>query len=178
MSKAKNRAIFFDRDGVILKPIVMDGKPRPPHSMAEYRALSGVVPGAREVVLAVKATGFLVILVSNQPDIAYGIISKEEWRWIQDQLKDFPFDDTYICFHRREDQCDCMKPKPGLFLEATAKWNIDLANSFLVGDTADDVGAAKAAGCTSILLRQEYNTAVPSDIAIKTLAELPVELKR
>src|SRR3989344_2813015 len=97
----KRRAVFFDRDGVILKAVVMDEKPRPPHSIAEYNALSGVVAGAKEAVLKVKRAGFLAFLISNQPDIAYGNISKAEWQWIQDQLTDIPFDGVVICFHRR-----------------------------------------------------------------------------
>ncbi len=172
MQDKKRKAVFFDRDGVILKPIVMDGKPRPPHSIAEYKALSGILPGAKEAVEKVKAAGFLAILVSNQPDIAYGVISKTEWQWIQDQLKDIPFDDVFICFHRRDDNCDCMKPEPGKFFEAAKKWNLDLTQSFLVGDTKDDVGVAKNAGCKSILIRQPYNEKVSVDIAIDDISEL------
>ena len=146
MEKEKKKAVFFDRDGVILKPIVMDGRPRPPHSIAEYKALSGVMQGAKETVEAVKTAGFLAILATNQPDIRYGKISKEEWQWIQNQISDIPFDDIFICFHGRDDNCECKKPKPGLLLEATRKWTIDLSRSFLVGDTDYEVEAARRAG--------------------------------
>lgn len=172
MSGTKRCAVFFDRDGVVLKAVVENGKPRPPYSIAEYRALSGIVPGAKEAVEQVKTAGFLAILVTNQPDIAYGVISNEEWQWIQDQIKDIPFDDVFICFHRRDDNCACMKPKPGNLFEAANKWNIDLANSFLVGDTKDDVAAAKAASVQAILLEAPYNSAVSSDMRIQSLAEL------
>ncbi|MDO8564703.1 MAG: HAD-IIIA family hydrolase [bacterium] len=172
MTEGKIRAVFFDRDGVILKPIVMDGRPRPPHSVAEYKALSGVIPSAKEVVEKVKAAGFLVFLISNQPDIAYGVISKEEWHDIQNTLAGVPFDDVFICFHRRDDNCSCMKPKPGLLLQAAEKWNIDLPNSFLVGDTKDDVGAAHAAGVKSVLVRQPYNEVLSADVIIDTLSAL------
>lgn len=172
MQKEKKRAVFFDRDGVILKVVVMDGRPRPAHSIAEYKALSGVMSGAKEAVEKVKAAGFLAFLISNQPDIAYGVISKDEWQWIQDQTNDIPFDDVFICFHRRDDNCDCMKPKPGKLLEAAKKWDIDLSHSFLVGDTKDDVAAAQNAGCISILLEAPYNTSVTSDIRIRSLNEL------
>lgn len=170
MREAKKRAVFFDRDGVILKPVVMDGRPRAPHSIAEYKTLSGIRPEAREAVEKVKALGFLAILVTNQPDIAYGVISKEEWQWIQDQTKSIPFDDVFICFHRRDDNCECMKPKPGMLLDAGKKWNIDLAKSFMVGDTADDMGAAKSAGCKGILVDAPYNASLPSDARIDSLA--------
>lgn len=176
--KEKRRAIFFDRDGVILKAIVMDGKPRPAHSVAEYKALSGVMPGAKEAVEKVKAAGFLAVLVSNQPDIAYGVISKDEWQWIQNQTKDIAFDDVFICLHRRDDNCDCMKPKPGMLFDATKKWDIDLTQSVLVGDTKSDVQTAMAAGCQNVLLDAVYNREVVSDIRISALSELVTVLLR
>lgn len=172
MKKVKKRAVFFDRDGVILQAVVMDGRPRPPHSIAEYKVLSGRLPHAKDAVEEVKRAGFLAILMSNQPDIAYGVISKAEWQWIQDQIKDIPFDDVFICKHRRDDNCECMKPKTGMFTAAAKKWNIDLAHSFKVGDTAQDTEAAKTAGCTSVILDAPYNTSVQSDIRIRSLAEL------
>jgi len=178
MTNEKRQAVFFDRDGVILKTVVMDGRPRPPHSIAEYNALSGVVAGAKEAVLKVKRAGFLAFLISNQPDIAYGNISKAEWQWIQDQLTDIPFDGVLICFHRRDDNCDCMKPGPGKLLEAEKKWNINLSGSFLVGDTKDDVAAAQAAGTQSILLEASYNADVQSDFRIGVLSELPDILQK
>lgn len=172
MPEKKKRAVFFDRDGVILKAVVMDGRPRPPHSIAEYKALSGVVSGAKEAVEWVKQAGFLSILATNQPDMAYGVIAKAEWQWIQDQIKDIPFDDCFFCFHRRDDTCDCMKPKPGLLLAAARKWNIDLSQSFVVGDTKDDVVAAQSAGCNSILVDAPYNGAIAGGIRIASLSEL------
>lgn len=171
MEPKKQRAIFFDRDGVILKPIVMDGKPRPPHSITEYKALSGIMPGVKEAVKRAKDAGYLAILISNQPDIAYGVISKGEWQWIQDQVIALMFDDIFICFHRRDDNCDCMKPKPGMLLMAEKKWNIDLPQSFLVGDTKDDVAAAEAAGVTSILVDTLYNAKVTSKNRIQSLVD-------
>ena len=178
MEKEKKKAVFFDRDGVILKPIVMDGKPRPPHSIAEYRALGGIISGAKEAVERVKAAGFLAILATNQPDVRYGKISREDWQWIQDRLKDISFDDIFICFHGRDDGCECKKPKPGMLFDAAEKWDLDLAKSFMVGDTEGDVGAAQAVGCRSILLETAYNTALKSDFRISSLAELPLVLKR
>ncbi len=174
MKTEKRRAVFFDRDGVVLKAVVMDGKPRPPHSIAEYKARSGIMDGAQEAVEKVRALGFLAILVTNQPDIAYGVISKEEWQWIQDQIKGIPFDDVFICFHRRDDNCECMKPKPGMLLEAAKKWNLDLSRSLMVGDTKDDADAAKAAGCKSILIDTLYNASVQSDFRINSLRDLRV----
>ena len=115
--EGKRRAVFFDRDGVILKAVVINGKPRPPYSLAEYTAFSGIVPGAKEVVEEAKTLGFVAILVSNQPDIRYKNISQTEWKLIQDQTKDIPFDDVFICFHGKDDGCECKKPNPVCFLK-------------------------------------------------------------
>ncbi len=154
------RAVFFDRDGVILKTIVENGIPRPPYSIAEYREKSGVIAGAREAVAAVKAAGFLAILVTNQPDVKYGKITKEDFEYIQGEVAALSFDDIFLCPHGREDGCDCKKPKPGMLLTAAKKWEIDLAQSFMVGDSAADVGAGKAAGCKTILLDYGYNQGI------------------
>lgn len=176
MKEEKKKTVFFDRDGVILKAIIENGKPRPPYSISEYKEKSGIIPRAKEAVEKVKALGFLAVLVSNQPDIAYGNISRKEWQWVQDQLKDIPFDDIFICFHRRDEGCECKKPKPGLLLEAARKWNIDLTRSFIVGDTLDDVEAARAAGCRTILLDYGYNKGVVADIRIADLSKLTSSL--
>lgn len=176
MTDTKKRAVFFDRDGVILKTIIENGKPRPPYSISEYKEKSGIISGAKEAVEKVKGLGFLAILVTNQPDIAYGNISREDWQWIQGQLKDIPFDDAFFCFHGRDDGCECKKPKPGLLLEAARKWNIELTKSFVVGDTEVDAGAAKAVGCKTILLDYSYNKEVVADIRILDISKLTPSL--
>lgn len=171
--KGKKKAVFFDRDGVILKVVIKKGFPRPPQSIAEYKAQSGIIPGAKEAVAQIRKLGFLAILVTNQPDIAYGNISREDWQWIQDQLKDIHFDDAFFCFHGRDEGCECKKPKPGLLLEAARKWNINLAQSFMVGDTERDTFAGRAAHCKTILLDSGYNKGVATDARIIHLSQLP-----
>lgn len=168
----KRQAVFFDRDGVILKPVVENGVSRPPQSIAEYKEKSGILFGAREAVEAVHAAGFLAILATNQPDIHYGVITPKDFDWIQGKAAALSFDDVFICFHGREEGCACKKPKPGLLLAAAKKWDIDLSRSFMVGDTAADVGAAHAAGCRSIVVETSYNAGVESDIRITSLAGL------
>lgn len=175
---SKHRAVFIDRDGVILKPVIEQGVPRPPQSIAEYEEKSGILPGAREAIEAVKAAGFLAILATNQPDIHYGVITQKDFDWIQGKVAALPFDDVFICFHGREEGCACKKPKPGMLIAAAKKWKIDLARSFMVGDSAADVGAAQAAGCRSIVVETSYNATVKSDIRITSLAGLfPVLLE-
>ena len=73
------------------------------------------------------------------------------------------FDDDFICFHGRDDECGCKKLKPGMLLAAAKKWNIDLPRSYFVGDTESDTIAARAAGCASILIDTWYNKKIESD---------------
>jgi len=166
------RAVFFDRDGVILKAVMdASGEPRPPYSVVEYKEKSGVMVGAKEAVLALRNAGFLAILATNQPDIRYGKITEGDWQWIQNQIADIPFDDIFICFHGRDDGCECKKPKPGMLLAAAKKWQIDLKSSFMIGDERSDIEAGKAAGCKTILIEDEVNDGVTADKRVKNLSE-------
>lgn len=174
----KKRCVFFDRDGIIIKAVVENGKPRPPYSREEFEWKSGIQDGARATVQAVRAAGFLAILATNQPDLHYGKITKADFDYIQGLVATLPFDDIFICVHGREERCNCKKPKPGMLLAAAKKWDIDLAASFIVGDTSDDTGAAKDAGCKSILLEAPYNSTLSSDGRIRLLSELPLVFLR
>jgi D-glycero-D-manno-heptose 1,7-bisphosphate phosphatase len=115
--------------------------------------------------------GFLRILITNQPDIAYGYVTREDWQWMQSHVEALPLDDIFICFHTRFDGCLCKKPKPGMILDAAKKWGIDLEHSYMIGDTAADTGAAKEAGVKSILLMRDYNTGVESNFVAGSLFE-------
>ncbi|QQG42869.1 MAG: HAD-IIIA family hydrolase [Candidatus Giovannonibacteria bacterium] len=172
MAHVGNKAVFFDRDGVILKAVVDAGVPRPPYSVAEYKEKSGIMPGAKEAVEAVRRNGFLAILATNQPDIRYGRITKEDWQWIQNQIVDIPFDDIFICFHGRDDGCECKKPKPGMLIAAAKKWGIDLKKTFMVGDSESDVKAGQAAGCKIILIDHEQNKNLEPDFRVTNLSEV------
>ena len=166
------RAVFIDRDGVILKAVINDvGGPRPPYSVVEYKKKSGVVPWAKEAVLALRDAGFLTILTTNQPDIRYGKITKKDWQWIHNQIAGISFDDIFICFHGRNDGCECKKPRPGMLIEAAKKWGIDLKNSFMIGDTESDAIAGRAAGCKTIIIDYNYNKDVETDARVGNLRE-------
>lgn len=144
-----SRAIFLDRDGVINANIVRDGRPYGPRNSEEFALL----PGVEEAVRRAKAAGFLVIVVTNQPDVALGIIPQATADSFHAEIRRrLPLDDIEICWHTEADNCDCRKPKPGLLLRAAAKHEIDLAASYLVGDRWRDIDAAHAAGCHAILV--------------------------
>jgi D-glycero-D-manno-heptose 1,7-bisphosphate phosphatase len=165
----RNRALFIDRDGVLNENYVRNGKPYAPRSFAEFKLMPGIGEAARRA----KAAGFLLILVSNQPDIADGFTPRAEFDAMQALLtKTIPFDDLKICFHTKNDNCDCRKPKPGMLLEAAADHDIDLKASYFVGDRWRDVLAGQAAGVFTILVE----TGLKQDEPItpeKTVSSLP-----
>jgi D-glycero-D-manno-heptose 1,7-bisphosphate phosphatase len=144
----RKRAVFLDRDGVINVTHFRAGKSRAPDRLEEFEYL----PGVQEAVNSLKNAGFLLIVVTNQPDVARGWQKKE----IVDAMNakvfcDLAIDDLKVCFHDN-DQCECRKPKPGMLIEAAAEWRIDLARSYMIGDRQSDLEAGFAAGCSSILI--------------------------
>jgi len=179
----KKRAIFIDRDGV-LNDIVDRGENffvggvrarfGAPSRYSEFRLISGV----HESLEILGTLGLLRILATNQPDIAYGILSQTDHERIMQEVKALPLDDIFVCLHKRDDGCLCKKPKPGMLLDAADKWNIDLASSFMIGDTKDDVEAARAVGCATVIVDCDYNKEVEADIRVGSLLEAARSIKQ
>jgi D-glycero-D-manno-heptose 1,7-bisphosphate phosphatase len=143
------KAIFLDRDGVLNKLIIRDGKAQAPYSLEEFALFPGVVTA----LSMIKANGFLTIIVTNQPDVARGWIKKENVELINNKIKEIlPIDDIKICYHTNTDNCLCRKPMPGMLLSAAAEWGIDLSASYMIGDRYGDVAAGVKAGCKTILV--------------------------
>jgi D-glycero-D-manno-heptose 1,7-bisphosphate phosphatase len=164
------RAVFLDRDGVINANLERNGKPVAPTTVAEFRFL----PGVTEAASRLKQAGFLLVIVTNQPDVANGITPKATLEAMHAEIhRNLPIDDIMICFHTDRDQCSCRKPKPGLILDAAAKHDIDLAASHLVGDRWRDVLAGQAAGCGTIMVDHGYQQDQPCkpDRIVRSLAE-------
>jgi D-glycero-D-manno-heptose 1,7-bisphosphate phosphatase len=164
------RAVFLDRDGVINRAVVRDGKPYPPDSLAGLEILSGV-PDALEQL---RAAGFLNIVVTNQPDVATGKQRREVVEAMHARLlATLAIDAVKVCYHVAADNCACRKPKPGMLQEAAAELGIDLAASFLVGDRWRDIGAAHAAGCKAYFVERDYKEKWPDKpyVAVKSLLE-------
>jgi D-glycero-D-manno-heptose 1,7-bisphosphate phosphatase len=157
--EVSQRAVFLDRDGVINRAVIRDGKPYPPSSLAELEILSSVP----DALLRLKRAGYLLIVVSNQPDVARGTTTQAQVEAINTRLREeLPIDEFRMCFHDGHENCSCRKPKPGMLLEAAAKWNVDLGKSFMVGDRWRDIDAANAAGCTAFFIDYGYNERVPA----------------
>ena len=107
-----------------------------------------------------RQAGFLLIVVTNQPDVARGVQRREVVETINEALRrQVPIDDIRVCYHDDADDCICRKPGPGLLLEAASAWAIDLTNSFMVGDRWKDVEAGRRAGCKTVLIKRVYSEA-------------------
>lgn len=140
------RAVFLDRDGVINRSLVRAGKPYAPTQASEFELL----PGVATALSRLRQHGFLNIVVTNQPDIATGKQRREDLDALHQRLKtELAIDAIKVCCHVDADDCACRKPKPGLLLEAAQEFNIDLGNSFMVGDRWRDIAAGQRAGCKS-----------------------------
>jgi D-glycero-D-manno-heptose 1,7-bisphosphate phosphatase len=147
------KAAFLDRDGVINANVERDGRPVAPTTIEEFRLL----PGVEGAVLRLKAAGFAVIVVTNQPDLATGRTSPATVEAMHAEIRRrLAVDDIKTCRHVDADNCFCRKPKPGLILEAAAEGDIDLAGSYVVGDRWRDVEAGRAAGCLTIFVDYGY----------------------
>ena len=164
------RAVFLDRDGVLNSPVIRGGKPYPPAGLAEV----SIMPGVRKGLAALRDHGHLLIVVTNQPDVSRGRVTRESVEEINDHLMaELPLDEIMVCFHDNQDLCDCRKPKPGNILQAAGKYQIDLGNSFMVGDRWSDVEAGRRAGCRTIFIDNGYLEKSPEtpDIIAKNFSQ-------
>ena len=149
-----NAAVFLDRDGVLNEPVVREGRPYPPASLLELI----VVPDAPTSLARLKQRGFLLLVVTNQPDVRRGTSTQAAVELINKHLAErLPLDDFFTCYHDDSDRCNCRKPLPGLFIKAASQYEIDLARSYMIGDRWRDIDAGAAAGCRTILIDRRYN---------------------
>lgn len=157
-SAPRNRAVFLDRDGVINRGIVIDGKPYPPRTLDELE----VLPGVAEALQRMHEAGFLLIVATNQPDVARGKQTREMVEAMHARLaQELPIDAFFVCYHDEGDGCDCRKPKPGMLLAAARDYDIDLPASYMIGDRWRDTGCGQNAGCTAIFLDFHYDERQP-----------------
>jgi D-glycero-D-manno-heptose 1,7-bisphosphate phosphatase len=151
-------AVFLDRDGVLNRAILRDGKPFPPANPAELK----ILPDVPAALSALKAAGFLLLVVTNQPDVARGVQQRSVVEQIHEELRaQLPLDDFLVCYHDDSDACDCRKPKPGLLFQAAAKYGLDLPGCYLIGDRWRDIDAGHAAGCQTVWIDRRYAERAP-----------------
>ena len=150
-----HRAVFLDRDGVINRALERDARPYPPTSLAEFE----ILPDVPAALAKLKAAGFLLIVATNQPDVGRGTLQQGVVESIHAQMRaQLPIDRVEVCFHagKGASDCDCRKPKPGMLLRAARELNIDLAQSWMVGDRWRDVDCGHAAGCRTVFIDRGY----------------------
>lgn len=166
----KHRAIFLDRDGVLIRNDVREGRP---HAIAVGDKLE-ILPGVREACTALINLRYRLVMVTNQPDVATGRTPREFVENTNSQLsRELRLDDVRVCFHDDRADCSCRKPKPGMLLAAARDLDLDLAGSIMIGDRWRDVAAGKAAGCRTIFVDRGYAEPMrePADHTVTSLAD-------
>jgi D-glycero-D-manno-heptose 1,7-bisphosphate phosphatase len=164
------RAVFVDRDGVLNHSPIQDGKPVSPRGLDDLE----ILPGVKEACERLRAAGFMLIVVTNQPEIARGTLTRETVEAINERLREeLPLDEIVICPHDDADNCACRKPKPGMPLDAARRHDLDLPSSYLVGDRWRDIGAGQAAGCVTVFVDRGYDERQPEspDARVRDLTE-------
>lgn len=166
--KMARKAVFLDRDGVINTVIIRDGKPTGPRCMREFQ----FEPEVTESIERLRAAGYMLFIVTNQPDVVRGLMTAEALQSIMDHITGaFRFDGVRACLHDDSDNCECRKPRPGMILDLARQHGVPLEESWMIGDSAKDTLAAGAAGCRSIILDRSYNQDAPADYRVNTLGE-------
>src|SRR5882724_11634376 len=153
------KAVFLDRDGVINRALERDAKPFPPGNLGEFE----ILPEVPAALAKLKAAGFLLIVATNQPDVGRGTMKQELVEAMHAEMcRQLPIDRVEVCYHPGLglSDCECRKPKPGLLLNAARELDIDLAQSWMVGDRWRDIACGAAAGCRTVFIDRNYAEAL------------------
>lgn len=169
------RAVFLDRDGVLNRIRIENGKPCAPNSLNDFEIIEGVI----ESIKLLSEKSLELIVVTNQPYLSRGVISEKVLNSMHKRitritgLKHF-----YICIHDDSDDCSCRKPRAGLLETASRDLGLDLTKSFLVGDRWKDIHAGQAAGCRCFFIDYGYTEKKPNPpfLTVKSLWEAAVTI--
>ena len=164
------RAVFLDRDGVINRAVVCEGKPYPPGNLDQME----ILPGVLGALVLLREAGFMLIVVTNQPDVARGTTPRAVVEQINNHLHAcLPIDEFRTCYHDSIDGCDCRKPLPGALFAAAKEHDIDLSKSYMIGDRWRDTEAGERAGCKTIFIDYGYAEKQPDSVnhRVGSLAE-------
>ena len=151
----------MDRDGVINRAVVREGKPYPPANLEAVE----ILPGVFEAMNSLHTDGWLLIVVTNQPDVARGTTALADVEAINHHLQQYlPIDEFRVCYHDNHSGCDCRKPLPGLLTAAAIDLDIDLNKSYMVGDRWRDIEAGNHAGCQTFFIDYGYAEKQPTSM--------------
>lgn len=149
----KRRAIFFDRDGVLVVPHVRDGRTFAVTTLDDFQ----LYPETREALQRSREAGFFNVVVTNQPDVASGKVSRAVVESMHHELRRLAaVDRIEVSYDVSGSNAPRRKPNPGMLLDAAEAEDLDLAASFMVGDRAVDVEAARSAGCLAVFIDRGY----------------------
>jgi D-glycero-D-manno-heptose 1,7-bisphosphate phosphatase len=149
------RIVFLDRDGVINRALEREAKPYPPRNLQEFE----ILPEVPAACAKLKAAGFLLVVVTNQPDVGRGTLAQSIVENIHaHMLAQLPIDRLEVCYHpgKGQSDCDCRKPKPGMLVRAAQALEANLSRCWMVGDRWRDVDCGYAAGCKTIFIDRGY----------------------
>jgi len=170
----RRRAVFLDRDGVINRPVVREGRPHPPAEARDFEFYEDVAAGCAQL----EAAGYLLVVVTNQPDVGRGTQTRGAVEAMHRKMRDAlpQIARVEVCWHAGAawgDPCDCRKPQPGMVLRAARALNIDLSRSFLIGDRWRDVDCGHGAGCRTIFVDRNYAETLrqPPDWTVKSFGQ-------
>jgi len=168
-----NKAVFLDRDGVINKPIIKNGKGYAPRLLKDFK----IFPNVKNDVIKLKKKGFKIFVITNQPDIANKLIKKKTLNKMHNILKKkIPVDKIFYCPHKNSDKCKCRKPKIGMIKKAAKFSKIYLKKCYMIGDRSKDIEAGFRAGCQTIFINNNYLETKPR-IQDKTVKSLHAAVK-
>lgn len=146
-------AIFFDRDGVLTVSKRINGKGFAPRDLTDFCLYDDAISSLKKT----RNAGFLNIVVSNQPDVATGLLQRSVLNEMNNILfNKLALDGVFNCQHAKENNCSCRKPKPGMIYTATQKFNVDLSGSWIIGDRDSDIQAGKLAGIRTIFIDRSW----------------------
>jgi D-glycero-D-manno-heptose 1,7-bisphosphate phosphatase len=165
-------AVFLDRDGIINRAMIRDGRPYPPSHLDELE----ILPGSITSLLKLADSDYILIGITNQPDVARGTQTREMVEAFNTLIQSrLPIHEIFVCYHDNIDNCECRKPKPGLILKAADKYKLDLSKSWLVGDRWKDIAAGQAVGLKTIFVNYHYAedyAGVPADFIVEDTMSL------
>ena len=164
------RGVFLDRDGVLNASVVRDGRPFPPDGPEHALRL----PRVEDACSRLAAAGLVLVIVTNQPDVARGTCTLADVEAINSAVTHgLPITDILVCPHDDAEDCRCRKPRPGMLLEAADRWHLDLKASVMVGDRWRDIEAGHRAGTRTIFVDQGYAEEFPvaPDYVVSSLAD-------
>ncbi len=166
---SERRAAFLDRDGVLNRALVRQGKAYAPTRLEDFRLYRSAPAQMRRLA----AQGYVLVVVTNQPDVGNGLTPRETVEAMHERLaQEAPIERIYVCYDAQTQATPRRKPGPGMLLEAAQDLGLSLEASVMIGDRWSDVAAGRAAGCRTVFIDRGYAEGLQGwapDVAVKSL---------